>query len=733
MKRILNKINSALNKSEDINSNQGGEGVSNSISNNISNNKPNIMSNNMPGNTSPVSNKTGPKLSFIKSEKEKEKEIDMNKNMNINLNNDYSNNQDQSNNSHIQIRNNIKNKNPNEHQNTNPNEINNTKDNPPSHPDLYNESHHSYNSNFPPHKNSQKDHSHINNNHNYSNSLDNNNHIKTLFNPNPHFKIENFNKIHNFENYTNINPHNIFSNNFLQPRDFLPEYFRFKNKISKGVKFNQCLVNYFLRIFKKPPSHLDLSQSFIQNLKLTKEVEIYTLLNDNTNMVYLVLKKLIEVYSKDSLKKITIFQVGIKTVDELMYTILASFLRGCPNVDSVSVIEKITRRVHEPFSSAREVYDTEERLENPIINRQHFFNFYQSLSSRTNLVELRILFFLKDYNFVMLSHVLMMSRNLRILQVRNLPNKETENRERELDFAFNELNSLGENLRDEIFIFFNYLSSLEYLEQLSLTHFWFNSEINFLACEMSKSMKSLKYLNLDRNQTIVNNDHTAMESFNFESTNLEYLNISGSFLYMIRKFDSIIHLDKLLEVNIGVLDYISFSTFLKFIPTSSLSRATVTLNKPTSIESLPFIFEQISDHPFRARNLKFLFILNLYTYKIYKRFNKIFNLHLFKLIEKMKLNNTIRKLSFKKPCVQYTSIRESEIDLMNGFRTFRYINKKDYNSAATLILILKKLFLFDKYEEADECGRLQKEIFFNQIFRNIVQFRYANYRKIVLE
>ena len=93
------------------------------------------------------------------------------------------------------------------------------------------------------------------------------------------------------------------------------------------------------------------------------------------------------------------------------------------------------------------------------------------------------------------------------------------------------------------------------------------------------------------------------------------------------------------------------------------------------------------------------------------------------------MNNSIRKLSFKKPCMQYTSVKESEEEFRSGFRTFRYINKRDYNMVASVILVLKKLFNVDKVNQRG----IQNDFFFNCIIKNIVHFRFADYRKIVLE
>jgi hypothetical protein len=527
-----------------------------------------------------------------------------------------------------------------------------------------------------------------------------------------------------FEELRNLE---IIQNDNYEVDEIFTDYFDFCYKNSCTQSYNICVINYYLRNLTEINPCINLSSELKSQIEMTTQLEIYTLLNNNTNIVYFILKRIFEL-CKPKIKKITIFQVGLRTIDELLYTILAHYIRSNPEIESVCIIEKTSKglkHIELPFDE--DMYLNEERLENPLINRQHFFNFYQSLAAKNNLIELRILFFINDYNFVMLSQVLLLNKNLKILQVRNVSNKEMKNRE--LDFGFNEFSQMGENLRDEVFIFFNYLVQLNYLEELHLTHFWFNSEINSLACETAKSMKGLRILSLDKNQAIIANDNMAAQNFNFEKTNLVKLNMGYSYLNMIRNYETIIHPDKLKEVNIGVLDFCSFSAFVKYIPHTSLERVSLTLNKPLNFDSIPILFKQISNKPFQARNLKYFYILNSYTNKVYKEIFK--SKYLVELIENMKKNQTIRKLSFRKPCISYTSLKESENDKLNGFRVFRYINKRDYNSCAVLILTLKMLFKYENYPKY--CFELHKDVFFNKIIKNVLHFRFANFRKIELE
>jgi hypothetical protein len=508
----------------------------------------------------------------------------------------------------------------------------------------------------------------------------------------------------------------------------LDEYFEFQKHKTEEKEFAFCKINYFLRTLKEISPTIELSAHFRSKIEMTRELEIYILLNDNTNVLYFVLKRIFESYSSE-LKRIVIYQVGLKTIDELMYTVLASFLRKNPGIDSVCIIERTLKGLKHIELPMDGDYEIDERLENPIINRQHLFNFYQSLSVRTNLIELRILFFLNDYNFIMLSHVMLLNKHLKILQIRNVSTREYETKGKDLDFAYFEMISMGEHLKDEIFIFFNYLSQLEHLEQLFLTHFAFNSEINFLTCEVCKKLPKLEVLSLDQNQAIINNDNIALDSYNFSDSSLTKLNISSSYLNMIRRFDYIVNVNLLKEVNIGVLDFISFSAFIRFIPTTKLERVSLTLNRPSSIESIPFLFEQLYTFAFLSVTLKYLYVLNAYSNSTYKE--KSMNSHLMKLIDRMKENQTLRKLSFRKPCILYTSIKETNDERADGYRTFRYINKKEYDLCSTVLLLLRGLFKYDDYFHHD--FKTSKKDFYNIIFKNVCQYRFATYRKIVLE
>ena len=52
------------------------------------------------------------------------------------------------------------------------------------------------------------------------------------------------------------------------------------------------------------------------------------------------------------------------------------------------------------------------------------------------------------------------------------------------------MNDIGDNIRDEIFIFFNYLFVEGNITELTLNRFHFFSQINFMAAQVTKAMKT---------------------------------------------------------------------------------------------------------------------------------------------------------------------------------------------------------------------------------------------------
>ena len=111
----------------------------------------------------------------------------------------------------------------------------------------------------------------------------------------------------------------------------------------------------------------------------------------------------------------------------------------------------------------------------------------------------------------------------------------------DLDYTFKEMNDYGDNIRDEIFIFFNYLFAEDNITELRLTHFNFFSEINFMAVQAAKTMKDLEILNLESNVGLVNNDDVMSHAYNLAFLPMNYLNMGMTYFRMIRNWDSLIN------------------------------------------------------------------------------------------------------------------------------------------------------------------------------------------------
>ena len=80
----------------------------------------------------------------------------------------------------------------------------------------------------------------------------------------------------------------------------------------------------------------------------------------------------------------------------------------------------------------------------------------------------------------------------------------------------------------------------------------------------------------------------------------------------------------------------------------------------------------------------------------------------------------MRKLSFAKPSNNYYEIKNDEE--VDGFRTFKYIKKRDYNSVIFLMKAMKKLLGSYKSTKSEEIDNLT---------RNIIMYRFSTYRKFI--
>lgn len=498
---------------------------------------------------------------------------------------------------------------------------------------------------------------------------------------------------------------------FLDNPEMNLHIFNYKIITSLYKEYKICRVNYWAQKSPEISEDFNISPKIIENIKTTNEIQIYNFLSDNTNLVYFILKKVFDVYSK-SVTKLRLYQIGIKTIDEPLFTFLAAYIKTNPKIDSVAIYGKsiVELRHLKALLVDPPEQEKDEILEGEIHNVQHIFNLYQVLAKKTNLIELRIILFLNHYNFAMLSMVIKNNQNLRILHVRNIPSKDMDN---ELDFGYKELNDYGDDTKDEIFVFFNFLFNLEFLEELQLTHFTFMSEISFMAAQCAKTLSKLKIFSLDKNVYLINNDNVMVESYGLGNSKIEKLNMGFAYYHYIRRWDVLINLQVLKEVNVGVVDYVSFSALMRHIEHSNIVKLIVRMNKPVLLKSIPILFDLIGTFPMRARYLKYFYVLNSFDINV-KKEDIYKNKAMPKLFNTLRMNKTIRRLGFKKPGTFYYEIRDDE-----NFKTFKYIRERDYESCVFLIKACQRLFKNYKLETV------------NPIIKQIVISRFATYRKFI--
>ena len=186
-----------------------------------------------------------------------------------------------------------------------------------------------------------------------------------------------------------------------------------------------------------------------------------------------------------------------------------------------------------------------------------------------------------------------------------------------------------------------------------------------------------------------------------------------AYYHYIRRWDVLINLQILKEVNIGVVDYVSFSALMRHIEHSNIVRLIVRMNKPVLLKSIPILFDLIGTFPMRARYLKYFYVLNSFDINV-KKEDIYKNKAMPKLFNTLRMNKTIRRLGFKKPGTFYYEIRDDE-----NFKTFKYIRERDYDSCVFLIKACQRLFKNYKPETI------------NPIIKQIVISRFATYRKFI--
>jgi hypothetical protein len=489
----------------------------------------------------------------------------------------------------------------------------------------------------------------------------------------------------------------------------LTDTIRFTNY--KGQRL--CLVNEYVDVdemFIEGISFFNINDEFIEGIEKTEYLKLYVKQNSNSNLVFFILLKILAQF-KHSIKKVKIYQVGLSIIDESIYLTLAEFMHRNPHVESICIKGKLMEdyqvNEHEGLDISRSREDSFMVVD--VRNKTRIFTLYDFISTRHNLLELRLFVFLHDYSLVLIANALRNNPNIRVLELRNLFSGSGNPNPNELDFTFKYYNDLGDNIKDEIYIFFNYVSTLENLEKLIITNFFFNSDINFFACEIAKCLKKLKVLLLDQNQAIISNDNILADNFHLSNTGLEKLSLGLTYFNMIRRFDLLINKDVLRYLNVGVLDYISLSSFLKYIETTNLEKVRITLNKPCEIESLKFLFKNISQHIFNMKNLKSITLCNTYTDDTLNTYKKEIDGFLYKFfIAKIKANRTIRKINLK--------YREKNIPAFQ-FIGFGFIKEKNHEACFTVI------FALDNVLQGHYSGNLK-------IKQMVLKQLYIKYRQI---
>ena len=504
---------------------------------------------------------------------------------------------------------------------------------------------------------------------------------------------------------------------FLDNQEMTTHIFNYKIITYETTEYKICRVNYYAEKNHDLRENMNISPKILENIKTTNEIQIYNFLSDDTSLIYFVLKLVFEIITK-SVTKLNIYQIGLKTIDEALFTLVASYLRKNPNIDTFSLCGRSIGQFHHLKAQMDDSFidDRNEKTEQEIQNMQHIFNLYQVLIKKTNLVELRLMLFLNHYNFCMLGLVLQNNTNLKVLEVRNMIYKDREN---DLDYTFKAMNDLGENIRDEIFIFFNYLFAEDNITELTLTHFNFFSEINFMAAQAAKTMKDLDILNLESNVGLISNDDIMTNAYNLSFLPMTKLNMGMTYFRMIRNWDSLVNPFKLQFLDAGVCDFTSFASLCRYLEYCHLEKVIVRLNKPVLRESIPVLFDIIAKSPMRSKYLKYFYVLN--AINLDDKDEKYINKYSHRLFKCLRLNKVMRKLSFVKPYTKFYEVKDDSFD--DGLHTFKYIKKRDYDSVIFLIKAMRKKLDYNENNK-DKVDK---------IIKNIIMYRFSTYRKFIIK
>ena len=498
---------------------------------------------------------------------------------------------------------------------------------------------------------------------------------------------------------------------FIYNKNMNINIFNYKIKTYEYEEYKICRVNYWAKERQEIGEYININPKILDNIKTTNEIQIYNYLDHNTGFIYFVLNLCFERFSK-SITKLKIYQIGLKVIDESLFTFVASYLSKNPKIDTFYLCGRSQGQFHhlKDLLDDPTEDDKNEKLERRIYQMEYILNLYQVLMKKTNLVELRLIIFLDISNFSMLGVILQNNTNLRVLEVRNVIYKFTEPF---LNYY------ISQKFLDEIFVFFNYLFAEENITELALTHFIFSSEINFMAVQAAKTMKNLEILNLTSSYGLVNNDDFI--AYNLSFSPITQLNMSMTYFKKIRNWDSLINPLKLKFLDAGICDFPSFTSLCRYLKYCHLEKVIVRLDKHVIIENIPALFDLISGDAMRSKYLKKFYVLNAFDQEV-KEDPKYKKIYLPRLFNCMKYSKVMRKLSFAKPYKCYYEIKDDE-EKGEGFKTFKFIKKKHYESVIFLLKAMK--ILFENYK-----GNSKDEV--NNLIKNVIMYRFSNYRKLMV-
>ena len=503
------------------------------------------------------------------------------------------------------------------------------------------------------------------------------------------------------------------TNKYLYNEEMTQHMFNYKIITYDYYEYKICRFNFWGKIYTNQdfPENININPKIIENMRTTNEIEIYNFLPEETKFIYFILKIVFERYSK-SVTKLKIYLIGLKTLDDSLFTVLASYLINSKNIDTLVLYKKYKSKfphLNQLLTWEEIEEEKKEETQYKMPNFEGILNLYNALITKTNLIELRLEIFLDHCNFSLLGLVLKNNINLKILDIRNISS---------LNEKDDENDDIGNNILDEIFIFFNYLFSEENLTELSLTNFNFISDINFMAVQAAKTMKNLDKLNLDSNIGLVDCDNEIIKSYNLSSLPMTQLNMGITYFTNIKKWFSLIHPLKLQYLDAGICDFTSFTSLCKYLENCHCKKVIITLDEPVAFFKIPGLFDIIIGGPMKSKYLQYFYVLKALNEDVKKKV-KYNDEYLPKLYLNLRNNNVIRKLSFSKPGIHFYEIKNDED---SEFHTFKYIKEKDYNNVLFMIKAMKKLF--ENYK-----GRKEGEV--EYIIKNIIMYRFSTNRTFI--